>query len=97
MNVNPIYNREEKSIPEKTSCPKILIVDDDEFNIKALTLLLETFKFTRDFALNGKKAIEMIVKQTTKQCQCRYQLILLDCNMPVMNGYQTCRKLKAMI
>ena len=60
-----------------------------------MTLLLQTFERTSDFALNGKQALEAVKKR--RECDCRYQLILLDCNMPIMDGYDTCKELKKMV
>ena len=37
----------------------------------------------------------MIVKKPTlKDCACTYKLILMDCNMPILNGYDACVELK---
>jgi hypothetical protein len=76
-------------------CPKILIVDDEPFNIIALrAILLKRFGYKCDKSFDGKQAIEMIRDQKNKSCECSYSLILLDCNMPIMNGYETCRKIR---
>lgn len=71
--------------------PKILIVDDDAANIYALNLILKSFGFLSDSALNGLEAIQMIKdREANTDCQCNYKLVLMDCNMPVMDGYQAC-------
>jgi CheY-like chemotaxis protein len=43
-----------------------------------------------DKAINGKKALDMIIKNVEdNQFEiCNYELILMDCNMPFMDGYQ---------
>jgi signal transduction histidine kinase len=65
----------------------VLVVDDTPENIRFLsTLLLEQGYQVRK-ALNGKMALT--AAQTTIP-----DLILLDVNMPVMNGYEVCRQLK---
>lgn len=51
MNLVNNCNIKPQQSSEKPCCPKILIVDDDIFNIKALTLVLKTFNYTRDFSL----------------------------------------------
>ena len=40
----------------------------------------------------------MIQKKMQKDCGCHsYDLVFMDCNMPIMNGYDTCIKLKQMM
>ena len=78
-------------------CPSILIVDDNGDNIIVLGLYCKLMRFTSDSANNGKEAIEMILARKEKDCNCSYTLILLDCNMPVMDGYTACKKLREMI
>ena len=38
----------------------------------------------------------MVLKNSTKETA-KYNLILMDCNMPIMNGFDTCIKLKQMM
>ena len=57
-------NSLQKEVYMKDSCcPKILIVDDDEFNIHALSMVLKEQGFTCDTALHGKDAIQLIEKK----------------------------------
>ncbi len=58
----------------------ILIVEDNPSNQKLIELLLKKAGVTTDIAENGKQAIEMTEKQN-------YDLILMDMQMPIMNGY----------
>jgi CheY-like chemotaxis protein/two-component sensor histidine kinase len=58
----------------------ILIVEDYEVNQMFIGMLLNNYhKIIYDFANNGKEAIKMLKKNT-------YDIILMDINMPVMNG-----------
>ncbi len=41
-------------------CAKILLVDDNEYNIYALDLLLESHGYISEYASNGKQAIDMV-------------------------------------
>ena len=83
-------------IPKKLCThPKILVVDDDELNIFSFNLLLKKFGYKSDSANNGEKAIDMVKKkELNKKCDCTYKLIAMDCNMPLMNGYEVCNTLK---
>lgn len=42
-----------------------------------------------DHAFNGKQALETVIKNVEKNGghYCEYNLILIDCNMPFMDGY----------
>ncbi len=76
----------------------ILVVDDNVFNIMTLQTILESsLKIKSDKALNGKIAVDMVAKRILENenepCRCsrkrvNYKLIFMDCNMPVMDGFQ---------
>lgn len=86
----------------KTSCTcsKVLIVDDDVFNLTALDqILLSRYGLSCDWAFNGKEAIEKIQSRQHSRCcaKCQqYRIIFLDIQMPVLNGYETVRLLRQM-
>jgi len=64
--------------------PKIsvLVVEDIALNQLLMKTLLDDFGFEKDFAINGKVAIEKLENHT-------YDIILMDLHMPVMNGFET--------
>ncbi len=66
---------------------RVFIVDDIETNIQILHSILLKSGYDIDYARNGKDALEKAV--TFKP-----DLILLDVMMPVMDGYEVCKKLK---
>ena len=61
---------------------KILIVDDSEINREILSSMLEK-TYEIDMAKDGQEAIEILEKKWET-----YQIVLLDLNMPVINGYE---------
>ena len=65
----------------------ILIVDDEKFNIDLAGAYLKEEGYKVLFALSGVKAIEMLNTQ-------KVDLILLDINMPKLDGFSVCQKLK---
>ena len=67
--------------------PKVLIVDDTQLNQKILDHLLRETYVTK-LASNGLEALD--AARTT-----RPDVILLDVNMPGIDGYEVCRQLKA--
>ena len=82
---------------EKCKCPKVLLVDDDAFNLTALELHLLKLGIPCDSAFNGLIALNKIFERQQKRCcvNCRqYSVIFLDCNMPVMDGIETAKRLR---
>ncbi|CAD8196054.1 unnamed protein product [Paramecium pentaurelia] len=82
----------------KCQCQRALSVDDDSFNQKALEMILGQMGFEIQLAYNGQQAIETI-KNTKKCCEdCQlYVFILMDCQMPILDGWQTTKRLKNMM
>lgn len=66
---------------------KILIVDDNSINAKIIKELLEIKGAKISICNNGKKAITCCQKNT-------YDLILMDIQMPIMNGYDATREIR---
>ncbi len=67
---------------------KRALVVDDSLTVRIYhSSLLKNFGFSVDSAENGLEALEMVMKN-------RYDLILADINMPVMDGYEFVRKLR---
>ena len=80
-------------------CPKVLIVDDDPFNLTALEQILHRLKVPCHWAFNGKEAIEKIQIRQYNRCSAscqQYKLMFLDCSMPVLDGFETARRIRAM-
>ena len=75
--INPIVRQANE---EDLSGRKILIVEDTEFNIFFATQLLEGWNIVIDIAENGKIAVD-------KATHNKYDLILMDLQMPEMDGY----------
>lgn len=59
----------------------ILVVEDMPLNQLLMKTVLDDFGFERDIAANGKIAIEKLLEQS-------YDVILMDLQMPVMNGFE---------
>ena len=79
------------------SCPKVLIVDDEPFNIFVLRKYLFGTGIRADVAINGKQAIETILKRKSSCNVCNYKVIFMDINMPVMNGIVTMKKIAELV
>ncbi len=66
---------------------KILIVDDLALNRILLSEIIEELGVDYDMAKNGKDALEKICKQ-------EYKAVLMDIEMPVMNGFEATRYIR---
>ena len=78
---------------------KILCVDDELFNcdiIKGFLMILgmpNRDKLT-DFAFNGEQAVKRIQDAFDSGNPFYYSLILMDCNMPFMDGYEATKRIR---
>ncbi|CDW89008.1 pas domain s-box protein [Stylonychia lemnae] len=93
-------------LKKKCSCPQlnsILIVDDNIFNLVTLEAILSLqFKLEVDQARNGMEAVQKVqdrfkIKSICDNNQCHksiYKLILMDCNMPIMDGFQATQEIR---
>ena len=67
---------------------RILVVDDTSANLQALAAILKEKGYQISVATNGKQALDVLARVQP-------DLILLDVMMPEMDGFETCRRLKA--
>jgi len=73
----------------------ILIVDDNIFNLQVAKQLVEEQGFQVKTAYNGEEAISVALKHES-QGQ-RFKMIFMDCQMPVMDGFEATKKLKELM
>jgi CheY-like chemotaxis protein len=75
---------------------RILIVDDDQINLLVATNYLKSLDtYAFETASDGRCAIELVKKQALSGVF--YDLVLMDCNMPVMDGFEATKILISMI
>ena len=67
---------------------RILIIEDAPANIQTLSAILKEIGYQLSIATNGRQALEVLNRV-------RPDLILLDIMMPEMDGFETCRQIKA--
>ena len=68
---------------------KILVVEDIVLNQLLMKTLLDDFGFERDMADNGRIAIDMLTRKDAYGATKVYDIILMDLQMPEMNGFET--------
>ncbi|MBF0204185.1 MAG: response regulator [Desulfamplus sp.] len=81
-------------IPEFCKNLRVLIVDDNDACREVLKNYLSDFTFSIDTASSGKQAIEMLVFASYSKSEKPYSLMLIDWQMPGMDGLETCRQIK---
>ncbi len=71
---------------------RILLVEDNEINREIAKELLETIGIEVEMAFDGQQAVDRL-RETPEEY---YDLIFMDIQMPVKNGYETAREIRAM-
>ena len=85
--------RETNPSDQKCLCGvKILLTEDNDLNAEIATELLQEEGCTVDRAKDGVECVDMLEKAANGT----YQLILMDIQMPVMNGYDAAKKIRRM-
>lgn len=66
---------------------RILLVEDNEMNRKILISILKSHNMTCDVAINGSEALKSVSEKD-------YDVVFMDCQMPVMDGYESTAKIR---
>jgi len=92
---NPLYleqkNQHDKLLLPKLANKRLLLVEDNAINQQVVIGLLDEFGLHPDIAANG---IEALAALNHKEDLQRYDLILMDCQMPEMDGYSATQKIR---
>ena len=68
---------------------RILVIDDDAMNLRMAEFILKKNLYEIETANSGAEGIEKLENE-------KFDLVLLDIEMPVMNGFETLEKLRGM-
>jgi len=80
-------NREAEEAAARLRGAHVLVVEDNEINQELTTELLSSQGMSTEIAANGEEAVEKVRAGN-------YDLVLMDCQMPVMDGYEATRKIR---
>lgn len=80
----------EEEVQQKHHAGRILLAEDVEMNQEIAVAILEDAGFTTEVAENGRVAVEMVKHSEPGY----YQAVLMDVQMPVMNGYEATAEIR---
>jgi CheY-like chemotaxis protein len=75
------------ALPGSLHRMSILVVEDNESNRLVASVMLERLGQRPDFAVNGAEALDAVARK-------RYDLVFMDCQMPVMGGMEATRAIR---
>jgi signal transduction histidine kinase/CheY-like chemotaxis protein len=86
---SPVAHNNEQNVAEEIvkNGIKVLLCEDNEINLKVAINLLSKLGYEVDFAENGQEGIN-------KFLHIDYDIILMDCQMPVMDGFTATQKIR---
>jgi len=76
-----------------TQALHILLADDNQVNRLVIGKMLEKLQHQAAFAEDGQQALEIYQRSLTTGA---FDLILMDCEMPRLNGFEACRAIRAL-
>ena len=81
---------------EETKSQRLLVVEDNEFNMEVIKTMLQKMGHSVTVAWNGSECLEQLfdsdgrVIPGPRPKRLCFDLIFMDCNMPIMDGYEAC-------
>ena len=92
INAEEEPDRGRESVPVRRHTGRILLAEDVDLNQEIAVAILGDAGFNTEVAENGKVAVEMLSRSEPGY----YQLVLMDVQMPVMNGYEAAKAIRSL-
>lgn len=83
----PVRDESHNMLKHSVSNAVVLVVDDNETNLRVAELLLEQIGCIVECVTSGTRALERVRERA-------FDIVFLDCHMPEMTGYETVRRLR---
>jgi len=71
--------------------PHVLLVDDNRINLQLLVMFMKKHRFSYAEAQNGQEALDAYIASCSSR---RFDFVLMDISMPVMNGMEATRRIR---
>jgi CheY-like chemotaxis protein/HPt (histidine-containing phosphotransfer) domain-containing protein len=85
--IRPLVTRHTMKETQRLSREKILVADDHAINQQLIVLLLERLGYESDVVETGREAVKAVATGS-------YVLVLMDCQMPEMDGFEATRTIR---
>lgn len=77
----------EEVVVEESNCLPVLVVEDNIINQKVVAGMLKSLGYSFDIVNNGQECLDSYIAE-------KYSLVLMDCQMPVMDGFLATKELR---
>ncbi|KAK0369417.1 hsp90-like protein [Colletotrichum limetticola] len=87
-------------VGQKNVTLHVLLVDDNQINLKLLVMFMKKCGFTYEQAENGQEALDRFIEASSSSIEAsatkrrRFDFVLMDISMPIMNGFEATKRIR---
>jgi CheY-like chemotaxis protein len=82
-----LHPQDESGLVQVQRPVRVLVAEDNSVNQRVASAMLQRLGIRADLVANGEEAVEALERMP-------YDLVFMDCRMPVMDGYTACRRIR---